>query len=81
LLQAIELLEQLGALNEGVITSRGKSMVQLPTHPRIAHMLLEAQDDNLLPLACDVAAVIEERDPFQKEAGADLTLRIEALRK
>jgi ATP-dependent helicase HrpB len=81
LLQATELLEQLGALNEGIITSRGRAMVQLPTHPRIAHMLLEAQDDNLLALACDVAAVMEERDPFQKEASVDLTLRVEALRK
>lgn len=80
-LQATELLEQLGALSEGVITNRGKAMVQLPTHPRIAHMLLEAQNDNLIALACDVAAVMEERDPFQKEASADLTLRIEVLRK
>lgn len=81
LLQATELLEQLGALNESIITSRGRAMVQLPTHPRLAHMLLEAQEDNLLALACDVAAVMEERDPFQKESGADLTLRVEALRK
>jgi ATP-dependent helicase HrpB len=44
-------------------------------------MLLEAEEDNLLALSCDVAAVMEERDPFQKESGADLTLRIEALRK
>ena len=79
--QATELLEQLGALDDGIITSRGRSMVQLPTHPRIAHMLLEAQDDNLVALACDVAAVMEERDPFQKESGADLTLRVEVLRK
>lgn len=81
LLQAMELLEQLGALQEGTITDRGKAMVQLPTHPRIAHMLLEAKDDNLVALACDVAAVMEERDPFQKEASADLLLRVEALRK
>ncbi|HEU5291660.1 MAG TPA: ATP-dependent helicase HrpB [Cyclobacteriaceae bacterium] len=81
LLQATELLEQLGALNEGIITARGRAMVQLPTHPRLAHMLLEAQEDNLVALACDVAAVMEERDPFQKESGADLSLRIEALRK
>ncbi|HEY3429314.1 MAG TPA: ATP-dependent helicase HrpB, partial [Cyclobacteriaceae bacterium] len=81
LLQATELLEQLGALADGVITPRGKAMVQLPTHPRIAHMLLEAQDDKLLDLACDVAAVMEERDPFKKETSVDLTLRVEALRK
>ena len=81
ILQATELLDQLGALEDGIITSRGRAMVQLLTHPRLAHMLLEAQEDKLTALACDVAAVMEERDPFQKESGADLSLRIEALRK
>jgi ATP-dependent helicase HrpB len=32
-------------------------------------------------LACDVAALLEERDPLSKEAGSDLSLRIEILRK
>ncbi len=40
--QAKELLEQLEALEDGRITERGKKMLQLPTHPRIAHMLLSA---------------------------------------
>lgn len=86
--QAKELLQQLGAIKEFEITQRGKEMLRLPTHPRIAHMLLEAQltDKNekqtrLTALATDVAALLEERDPLQKESGADLTLRLEALRK
>jgi ATP-dependent helicase HrpB len=79
--QATDLLIQLGAIENGVITKRGELMLQLPTHPRIAHMLLEAKDDNLLALACDVAAVIEERDPLPREVGVDVTLRVEALRK
>ncbi len=77
--QAIELLEQLGALEGTRITKRGKQMLQLPTHPRIAHLLLEAEGHR--GIATDIAALLEERDPLPKEAGADLTLRLECLRK
>ena len=77
--QAIDLLTQLGALRDGRITERGKQLLQLPTHPRIAHLLIESK--NQKALAIDVAALLEERDPLPKEAGADLTLRIELLRR
>ncbi len=76
--QAQQLLESLEALDGSKITSRGKQMLKLPTHPRIAHMLLAATQR---ALAADVAALIEERDPLPKEKGADLTLRVELLRK
>lgn len=79
--QAQRILEELGALNSSKITKRGKEMLRLPTHPRIAHLLLEGQEYGLIALATDVAAILEERDPLQKDAGANLTLRIEALRK
>ena len=97
--QARELLHTLEALDENKITARGKEMLQLPTHPRIAHMLVPSPPSPLpgerggpkgrgegLPeddraLATDIAAVLEERDPLPKESGADLSLRIEALRK
>jgi ATP-dependent helicase HrpB len=90
--QAQEILQQLGAIRGNKITARGKEMLRLPTHPRIAHMLLEAsafdliesvpsRTASLLALATDIAAVLEERDPLDREAGADLSLRIEALRK
>jgi ATP-dependent helicase HrpB len=80
--QATELLEQLDAAENGVITSRGKEMLKLPTHPRIAHMLLVAKekDRDLVAVAADVAALLEERDPM-REGGADLSLRFEALRR
>lgn len=77
--QARELLEQLDAIENGRITERGKQMLQLPTHPRIAHMLLEAKEK--IALATDLAALLEERDPLPKEAGADVSLRVEELRK
>ncbi len=79
--QAKSLLEELGALHENKITARGREMLRLPTHPRIAHLLLEGKEYRLTALATDIAAVLEERDPLPKEAGANLTLRIEVLRK
>lgn len=79
--QAIELLHQLAALEDGKISEHGKRVSQLPCHPRIAHMLLMAQEEGLSALATDVAAVLEERDPLDKEAGIDINLRIEMLRK
>ena len=80
-MQAKELLEQLGALEKNKISIRGKEMLHLPTHPRIAHLLIEGRKSKQRSLACDIAALLEERDPLPKEAGADLVLRIEVLRK
>jgi ATP-dependent helicase HrpB len=77
-------LNQLEAINDQGITSRGKEMLKLPTHPRIAHMLLEAKDEKekmFITVATDVAALLEERDPLNRESGVDLSLRVDALRK
>lgn len=79
--QATKNLENLEAIADGKITDHGKQMNQLPTHPRIAHMLLTAKEEGLLPLAADLAALLEERDPLPKETGIDITLRIESLRR
>jgi ATP-dependent helicase HrpB len=79
--QAIDLLIQLKAVEGTKITSRGKEMAKLPSHPRIAHLLLSATTAKEKSLATDVAATLEERDPLSKESGADLSLRIEILRK
>ena len=79
--QASDLLHQLEALEDGKITDLGKEIDKLPCHPRIAHMLLMAQEEGLAELATDIAAVMEERDPLDRESGIDVNLRIEALRK
>jgi ATP-dependent helicase HrpB len=82
---ARQLLHDLEALHNNQITERGKRMVRLPTHPRIAHLLVEgisdSSDRSLIAIATDIAALLEERDPLEKQAGADLTLRLDALRK
>jgi ATP-dependent helicase HrpB len=81
LAQASDTLHQLNALEHGKITAHGKKIHQLPCHPRIAHMLLEAQEHHSLELATDIAAILEERDPLPREAGIDINLRIETLRR
>jgi ATP-dependent helicase HrpB len=69
--------------SRGRITKRGKEMATLPTHPRLAHMLLFARDQGSihLAIACDVAALLEERDPLSNEVSADLCLRLEMLQR
>ncbi|HSC75778.1 MAG TPA: ATP-dependent helicase HrpB [Pseudomonadales bacterium] len=61
--QAREVLQKLGALDELFrITVHGRAMADLPLHPRYAHMLLRAHEKGFGALACDVAALLEERD-------------------
>jgi ATP-dependent helicase HrpB len=79
--QASELLHELEALENSRITEHGKQLHRLPTHPRIAHMLIRAKEEGQLDLATDIAAIVEERDPLPKEAGIDINLRIDALRR
>ena len=79
--QAYDTLHQISALENGKITEHGKQVHQLACHPRIAHMLIMAETTPMKQLACDIAAVLEERDPLPKDSGTDLNLRIEALRR
>ncbi|WP_114783550.1 ATP-dependent helicase HrpB [Botryobacter ruber] len=78
---ATEMLHQLQALEHGRITAHGRKMHALPCHPRIAHMLLKADETDQVPLASDIAAILEERDPLDRNAGIDINLRIQALRR
>ncbi|MFD2232211.1 ATP-dependent helicase HrpB [Phaeospirillum tilakii] len=76
------LLIGLGALDRaGRITAHGREMARLPLHPRLAHMLLAARQEGLGGLACDLAALLEERDPLRGTArDADLRRRLRLLR-
>jgi ATP-dependent helicase HrpB len=83
--QARHLLMGLGALDEaGRITPHGREMAALGLHPRLAHLLLKARPLGLGRLACELAALLEERDLFRSATpsrDADLRLRLEALRR
>lgn len=80
--KAHSLLISLGAIDEkGCITTLGKRMAALPCHPRIARMILQASDQLLKGVACDIAAILEEKDPMSESARTDLGLRITTLRQ
>ena len=82
LIAAKGLLASLGAVENDKITVRGKKMHRLPLHPRLANMLIQAEELGKLSLATDLAALLEERDPFDRAlVGADINLRIEHLRR
>ena len=81
--QSRKLLRLLGAIDtDGRITALGRKMAQLPCHPHISKMMVQAGSPQLKALACDIAAILEEKDPLAQagEASADLCLRISALR-
>lgn len=77
--QALDLLGRLGALDErGALNAHGQAMAELPSHPRIAHLLLRGQALGLGALACDLAALLSERD-ILRGGGADLHSRLALL--
>ncbi|MCY1274459.1 ATP-dependent helicase HrpB [compost metagenome] len=77
--QGRDLLQRLGALAEdGSLTRHGQAMAELPAHPRIAHLLLRGQALGLGNLACDLAALLGERD-ILRGGGADLHSRLALL--
>lgn len=78
LLSAKSLLVSLRAIHEdGSITALGKEMASLPCHPRIARMMLNRTS---AALACDIAALLEEKDPMSESSDTDIALRISILR-
>lgn len=81
--QAKNLLRTLGALDhQGSITALGRRMAGTPVHPRLAHMILEAQKPGLSGLACDLAAILSERDILKRNGGshpADIGDRLDIL--
>ncbi|MGF1548584.1 MAG: ATP-dependent helicase HrpB [Thiotrichales bacterium] len=83
LAQARQLLQELGALDAGGrLSPLGRKMAALPLHPRLAHMLVRAKPRGVGGLACDIAALLSERDilrgPTDSQA-CDFTTRLSAL--
>ena len=76
------LLTDLGAMDEaGGITPLGERMSRLGAHPRLAAMMLAAEEGAQAARACDIVAVLEARDPLRAgaEMPADIMARLEAL--
>lgn len=82
--QASELLVQLGATDaKGRITPHGRELAALPTHPRLAHLLVRAREMRTAQLGAEICALVEERDIVRGAYGpppSDLRLRLELIR-
>ena len=77
------LLQSLGALDPNFgITDHGRQMAALPMHPRLAHMLVAADRLGHGEIACDLAALLGERDVVRFDPGlqdADMRIRLDLL--
>lgn len=84
LAQAQSVLRSLGALSDdGSLTPHGRTMARLPIHPRIAHMIIRGNELGHGASACELAALLEEREvtggsPHQD---ANLESRVEEIRR
>jgi ATP-dependent helicase HrpB len=84
LAQARDLLRQLEAIDAAArVTAHGRELGKLGMHPRLGHMLVKSRGLDAVRLACDLAAILSERDILRAAPGArdvDLRLRVAVLR-
>jgi ATP-dependent helicase HrpB len=84
LAEARQLLQRLGAQDEGGrITDHGRRIARYALHPRLAHMVVRGRELGAGELACELAALLTERDILRPSDGlpdADLGLRLDLLR-
>lgn len=82
--QACGLLTALGALDPaGHITAHGRAMAELGLHPRLAHMALRGRELGAGGLACEITALLGERDILPRgeaQRDSDLGRRLALLR-
>jgi ATP-dependent helicase HrpA len=64
----VQLLEELGALREGRLTSLGRQLVALPVDPRLARMVVEADRRGCLREVLVISAALSLQDPRERPA-------------
>jgi ATP-dependent helicase HrpB len=64
--QALALLRRLGAIEDNAVTDLGHAMVRWPVHPRLARLLIEGQRLGQPRRVALTAAILAERDPFNR---------------
>ena len=81
-LQAIDLLDSLGALekktNAWVLTEHGKAMCTLPTHPRLAHLLIRGAENGQIRMATLLSAILSDRNPLTQD-NSDISHHLDIL--
>jgi ATP-dependent helicase HrpA len=62
----VQLLEELGALQEGRLTALGRQLVALPVDPRLARMVIEADRRGCLREVLVITAALSLQDPRER---------------
>jgi len=75
-LQSLQLIDQACR-----ITALGNSAADFGLHPSLAAMLLQAESPIAQAIACELAALISERDIFSHNNGTDIVDRLWALQE
>jgi ATP-dependent helicase HrpB len=82
--EARSLLRQLGALDSsGRVTQHGHRLARLSLAPRLAHMVIRGSELGDRVTACELAALLSERDVFRRHDGvpeADIRTRLDIVR-
>jgi ATP-dependent helicase HrpB len=82
--EARSLLAQLGAIDAaGGFTRHGVAMTRLALHPRLSHMVMKASELGDRDTACEIAALLTERDLLRRSESvpeADIRTRLDLLR-
>lgn len=88
--RSLALLNRLGATDGRGVTDLGRRLARLPVHPRLGRLLLQAQQLGQPRRGALAAALLSERDPFERDVSfatrgkrlatpSDVLDRIEAL--
>lgn len=76
--QGWDLLHSLRAIDSsGSITSLGRQMAMMPLAPRLAKMVWVGQQINHMPMACELAAILQERD-FVGDSSSAVSMNCES---
>lgn len=80
--KSLSLLQSLGAVKNGGLTTTGKAMVGYPLHPRLGRLMERASENNQASLGSDICALLSEKDiiDYRNKATAELSLRLEYLK-
>jgi len=78
--QARELLIELEAIDaKGTLTPLGRKVADLGAHPRLGHMMVRAAVMGCAAQACDLAAILSERDVLHGGEDPDIRSRLDLL--
>ncbi len=77
---AISTLLSLNLINSShQLTALGKQATGLGLSPRLAAMLLQAKDNMQQNIACELSALLSEKDIFTRNKGSDIVQRLIAI--